>query len=87
MILNQIKGIKDALEYATLREINTYLNDLQTDLLNYKNEVVELDDEIKEIQIYKLYKIIKNTDILDLKYKDIKTYLDKLITICKFIEL
>ena len=83
MILNQIKGI----EYATLREINTYLNDLQTDLLNYKNEVVELDDEIKEIQIYKLYKIIKNTDILDLKYKDIKTYLDKLITICEFIEL
>ncbi len=87
MILNQIKGIKDALEYATLREINIYLNDLQTDLLNYKNEVVELDDEIKEIQIYKLYKIIKNTDILDLKYKDIKTYLDKLITICEFIEL
>ena len=87
MILNQLKGIKNALEYTTLREIDLYLNDLQIDLLNYKDEVVELDDEIKEIQILKLYKIIKNTDILDLKYNDIKTYLDKLITICEFIEL
>lgn len=88
-ILSQVKGIKASMEYSTINEIYLYLKDLEKSLLNYEfNANLDYEDKlIKEYQINKLYETVKNTDLFNLKYKDIILYLDKLISIIEFIEI
>lgn len=84
-IINQLKGIKSRHKEINLRMLKSCLNDVQDSLLNYKhdNEV----DELKEMQIYKTYKLMQRTDIFDLSIKEIESYIIKLINILEFIEL
>lgn len=84
-IINQLKGIKSGHKEINLRMLKSCLNDVQDSLLNYKydNEV----DELKEMQIYKIYKLMQRTDIFDLSIKEIESYIIKLINILEFIEL
>ncbi|HGM3960678.1 TPA: hypothetical protein ACKOUA_003207 [Clostridioides difficile] len=83
MLANQIKVIKTSLETSSLRELKGYIKDLRKALsgYKYKNKI----DEITEYQIDKLCYKIDNTDIFDLKYKEIEKYIDSLILILDFI--
>ncbi|HBF2805561.1 TPA: hypothetical protein KN238_000142 [Clostridioides difficile] len=83
MLINQAKGIKISLETSSLRELKGYIKDLRKTLSEYKyqNKI----DEVTEYQIDKLCYKIDNTDIFDLKYKEIEKYIDSLILILDFI--
>ncbi|EMQ1359365.1 hypothetical protein KLN56_10530 [Clostridioides difficile] len=83
MLINQAKGIKVSLETSSLRELKGYIKDLRKTLSEYKyqNKI----DEVTEYQIDKLCYKIDNTDIFDLKYKEIEKYIDSLILILDFI--
>lgn len=87
MLLNQIKGIKVSLNLCTLREIKNYINDFRRSLNDYRFNSNNEVDEIKEYQIYKLCCKIDDTDIYDLKYNEIISYIDSLISITEFIEI
>lgn len=84
-MLNQLKGIKSGLKEVSIRIIKESLQDIQSELLNYKykNNI----DEIKEYNIYKLCKFMQSIDIFDLSYTELETYVNKLISIVEFIEL
>lgn len=82
-MLNQLKGIKSGLKEVNLRTIKESLQDIQSQLLNYDNQ----GDEVKEHNIYKLYKLMKNTDIFNLSFTELEIYINKLISIIEFIEL
>ncbi|MDV9617811.1 hypothetical protein RHG62_19100 [Clostridioides difficile] len=83
MLINKAKGIKVSLETSSLRELKEYVKDLRKILseYKYKNKI----DEVTEYQIDKLCYKIDNTDIFDLKYKEIEKYIDSLILILDFI--
>ncbi|HBE8644610.1 TPA: hypothetical protein ACSRFK_002510 [Clostridioides difficile] len=83
MLINKAKGIKVSLETSSLRELKGYVKDLRKTLseYKYKNKI----DEVTEYQIDKLCYKIDNTDISDLKYKEIEKYIDSLILILDFI--
>ncbi|HEK8846005.1 TPA: hypothetical protein STX52_003206 [Clostridioides difficile] len=83
MLINKAKGIKVSLETSSLRELKEYVKDLRKILseYKYKNKI----DEVTEYQIDKLCYKIDNTDIFDLKYKEIEKYIVSLILILDFI--
>lgn len=88
-MINGLKGIKSGLDYLSIMEIKQYINEFRDNLLNYEIDF-NLDDEdilIKEYEINKLRKMIAKNDILEMQYKDIPIFLDKLIAISEFIEL
>lgn len=85
MIINQLKGIRMGFKDVSIRIIKDSLNNVQSELLNYKYS--EVMDEIREFQIYKLIKIMQSVDIFDLSYKEMEEYINKLIHIAEFIGL
>ena len=82
-MLNQLKCIKSGLKEVNLRTIKESLQDIQKQLLDYDKQ----GDDLKEYNIYKLYKIMKNTDIFNLSFTELEIYINKLISIVEFIEL
>lgn len=75
-MLNRIKGIKECLNYSTLNELNEMTEE-------FKEELSTLDQS----KYGKLYNIIDENNIFNMKYDYIPKYLDKLIVIIEYIEL
>ena len=84
-MLKQLKCIKSELKNINIRIIKDSLQDIQDQLLNYKYDK-EVDD-LKEYQIYKIYKFMQHTDIFNLSFIELENYIIKLINIIEFIEL
>ena len=84
-MLKQLKCIKSELKNINIRIIKDSLQDIQDQLLDYKYDK-EVDD-LKEYQIYKIYKFMQHTDIFNLSFIELENYIIKLINIIEFIEL
>lgn len=66
-MLNRIKGIKASLDHSTLNELSQMMDEFEKDL-------AALDVSKYE----KLYNIICENDIFNMKYDNLPKYLDKL---------
>lgn len=84
-MLKQLKCIKSELKNINIKLIKDCLQDIQDQLLDYKYDK-EIDD-LKEYQIYKIYKFMQHTDIFNLSFVELENYIIKLINIIEFIEL
>ena len=84
-MLKQLKCIKSELKNINIKLIKDCLQDIQDQLLDYKYDK-EVDD-LKEYQIYKIYKFMQHTDIFNLSFIELENYIIKLINIIEFIEL
>lgn len=75
-MLNKIKGIKASLNYSSINELEEMMEEFK--------ETLTMEDQFKYV---KLYNLIDQNNILNMRYDYIPKYLDKLIAIIEYIEL